>query len=296
MKIEVVAPARWITREIYQQFEQMMNAEGCESAASEQCFVQTGQLAGSDEARAAAFIKAMQGNSSDIIWAARGGYGAMRLLPLLAKLSAKKKIFIGYSDVCAVQLSDVLGEGMIAIHGAMPIDAESKDSGNISKVLALARQVKNTGQGGARAYGLETVRAGAVEAPVIVSNLAVLCALLGTAYEPNLPDHILCLEDVGEYYYALDRLLWRLAQSKLRSSIKGIVLGDFTDMEDNDVPWGQSVAEMVAHHFTGIPVAQGLPVGHSKVNVPVIQREKCVLDVSGGSASLQLQGVVQKFT
>lgn len=51
---------------------------------------------------------------------------------------------------------------------------------------------------------------GEVTAPVFAATLAVLCALAGTPYFPDLNGHILVLEDIGEETSAIDRMLWQL--------------------------------------------------------------------------------------
>lgn len=286
MKTEVLAPARWITQEKAGAFAHVLDGKAV--SFNEQCFVQDGQLAGDDATRATALKEAMACDA-EVLWAARGGYGAMRILPGLEVPSAEK-IFIGYSDMCALQFG-VLGDKVTAIHGAMPIDADGvKDEGNITQAHALAGQWLDKGFCKPRRYAVHKLQAGEVDAPCYAVNLAVLCALLGTPYEPQLPDHILCLEDVGEYYYAADRLFWRLAQSRLRSSIKAIVLGDFTAMEDNEVPWGQSIAEIAAHHLPDVPMATGLPLGHGRVNVPIVQGEIAQLKVRPDGGTLSLSG------
>ncbi|HMZ23174.1 MAG TPA: LD-carboxypeptidase, partial [Blastocatellia bacterium] len=62
--------------------------------------------AGSDARRAEELMQAFADPEIKAVWAARGGYGVMRILPLLdeALLRANPKIFIGYSDMTALHL------------------------------------------------------------------------------------------------------------------------------------------------------------------------------------------------
>jgi muramoyltetrapeptide carboxypeptidase LdcA involved in peptidoglycan recycling len=72
-----------------------------ESQVAEDNFI----FPGADDARAEAIYRLALDPTIPILWAARGGYGAGRLLPLLEKLTnergapKQKKLLIGYSDV-----------------------------------------------------------------------------------------------------------------------------------------------------------------------------------------------------
>src|SRR4051794_8258231 len=61
-------------------------------------------FAGSDEERAGALYSYAKDPRFYVIWTARGGYGAQRLLPMLDDLTSQhgvppKKLLVGYSDV-----------------------------------------------------------------------------------------------------------------------------------------------------------------------------------------------------
>ena len=288
--IHVVAPARWVEQSVLDAFQNVLSARADQFNQSKQVTEQCGQLAGRDEVRAAALNEALQAKDVDIIWAARGGYGAMRTLPLLSASPQKSKIFIGYSDMCALEFG-ALGASVHCVHGAMPIDCAADKSSNVLKAFAFSHSIMNKDDGRSRVYDLEFLRAGQASGSVYAANLAVLMALVGTPFEPDLPHGaILCLEDVGEYLYALDRLFWRLSQSPLAARLGGVVLGDFTDLEDNPVPWGEGVEQMALRYFSHLPVASGLPIGHGERNEPILQGERGVLIVTESGARLELTG------
>ena len=169
----------------------------------------------------------------------------------------------------------------------MPIDV-TKPGGaeRIAKTAALARDLVLGDAVPTQTFALTPAAPGTVEAPLAVGNLAVLATLLGTPFEPQWDGVILCLEDICEYFYALDRHFVHLAQSRAGRGVAGIVLGDFTDLEDNEIPWGESVLEMAARHFPGVPVAEGLPIGHAERNVPLLQGARAQLDVTDEAGSL----------
>ena len=77
--------------------------------------------AGSDERRAHELMSAFTDPEVKAVWAARGGYGVMRLFSLLDEelLRSNPKIFIGYSDLTALQLYLYRRFGWVTFHGAM---------------------------------------------------------------------------------------------------------------------------------------------------------------------------------
>lgn len=270
-RIRLVAPARWVTSAVTDAFAARAEALGAVVEADPQCFARDGQLAGDDATREAALWAALSDPSVDVVWAARGGYGSMRLLERLARRPAPKaKVFIGYSDMTAIH-QHLYGSPTTSIHAAMPFDLEKPEKAeNVTAALAAVAGVLGGGDVLAVEHDLTPVQPGAAKAPMIPANLSVLTALLGTPYEPRWESAILCLEDVDEYLYAVDRMFWRLAASRLGPRIKGILLGEFSGTQDNAVPWGRSVAEIAAERFPTIPIASGMPVGHGARNAPVV--------------------------
>ena len=95
-----------------------------------------------------------------------------------------------------------------------------------------------------------------------------MCATLGTNYQPDFEGKILFIEDIDEYYYAIDRLLWQLKFAGVFHHIKGLILGHFTKMKDNKIPFGMSLEEMVLEKIQefDFPVAFNFPGGHENEN------------------------------
>lgn len=287
--VRVVAPARWAPDEVLDAFEKTLEAEGFSVEIDPQTRLRDHQLAGGDAARAAALADALADPSVDVIWCARGGYGSARTLNHLPEITvSNSKILIGYSDMTALQLSGRLS-GVSHLHGPMPIDITRPGGAERIKVAAEAARALLGGKVVTSEFSLSPVAAGDVTGPLAAANLCVLTTLLGTAHEPRWESVILCLEDICEYLYALDRHFCHLAQSKAGAGIAGIVLGDFTDLEDNEIPWGEDVAAMARRHFPDIPVAAGLPMGHGERNEVFMQGAAAKLSVGEGHAGLSVR-------
>jgi muramoyltetrapeptide carboxypeptidase len=284
--IRLVAPARWVEDDILQRFSALATAAGAKVEIAAQCALRDHQLAGPDAARAAALNDALADDSVDIIWCARGGYGAPRLLGTVDFAAAQRnKLLVGYSDITALHLR-ALGTTITPVHAAMPVDLRGETGAeNLDRAFHLCGEILASDVA-PRAFNLSPVRMGDGQGALIAGNLHVLATMLGTRFEPNWPDCILCVEDIGEYYYAIDRLFWRLSQSRIAPRVKGIALGDFTDNEDNEIPWGKTVEQIASLHFPNIPIAAGMPIGHGTENKPLALGAPCTLDVSDEAASL----------
>ena len=270
MKILLLAPARWLDDECLTIFRTWLAAEGHSLEVAPQTQARHHQLAGDDAIRASALNAALARTDIDVIWCARGGYGSARLLSALhPRMAVSKQILVGYSDMTSLLLSD-LGVSLIPIHGAMPFDLRFPQKlDNLQLALDLCRSVLAQSAGETR-IALSSLRNGATHGPLVAANLNVLGHMLGTPQQPDLTGAILCLEDVGEYYYAIDRMFVHFKQAGVFDQITGLVLGSFSDMQENEVPWGQTVEEIALSHFIDGPVASGPFFGHGARNVPLL--------------------------
>jgi muramoyltetrapeptide carboxypeptidase len=225
---------------------------------SEAIFDRQAYLAGSDERRLAELRAALADPAIDAVVAARGGYGAMRLLPGLevAEVARARKLLVGFSDITALhalwQRAGLrsLHASMIAALGRLPEE----------RILRWSAALR--GELRAEAIPGRWSTRGKVVAPVVGGNLAVLCALLGTPYLPPLDGAILLLEDVGEAPYRIDRMLTSLLLSGVLERAAGVLLGDFTRCEP--ARDGRTVDEVLRERLggLGLPVLCGIAVGH----------------------------------
>src|SRR6202000_293822 len=83
------------------------------------------------------------------------------------------------------------------------------------------------------------------EGPTAAFNLKILSSLIGTPLQPDLTGHVLMLEEVSEYLYAVDRDLFHVTSNPGTRKVKGIRLGRVSDIPDNDPPFGRD-AEAIA--------------------------------------------------
>lgn len=227
-----------------------------------QCFLSAGHFAGSDEARAAAFLEIANDAAFDALWFGRGGYGSARIAgQVLARLTdaGRAKTYLGYSDA-GVLLAGLYAQGFPSVvHGPMPADI-TRQGGEAAVARALSFLVDRA------ADALEpSVAAGAKHAAF---NLMTFSQLIGTPLQPDLAGHVLMLEEVSEYMYRIDRSLFHVTSNPAVRRVAGIRLGRCSAIPPNDPEFGQDEVEIVRHwcRESGIPYLGRADIGHDAGN------------------------------
>ncbi|WP_192823089.1 LD-carboxypeptidase [Rufibacter sp. LB8] len=244
------------------------------------------QFGGSDALRIQDFQQMLDNPQVKAIFSARGGYGTTRILDKIdfAGLQRNPKWIIGYSDITAL-LCHLLYLGHESLHATMPKLMGQPDTQEADETLRRAL------------FGEELKyqepshpmnRLGAATGVLAGGNLILLDTLVNTASDLDYTGKILFLEDVGENFYNLDRVLVHLRRMGRLQKLAGLVLGQFTEMKDNTVPFGRTVEEIVLEHCAGtdFPICFDFPVGHVPRNVAMIVGREARLEVSGTGTSL----------
>jgi muramoyltetrapeptide carboxypeptidase len=218
-----------------------------------------GYLAGSDEQRLSDLNGALRDPSIDGIWCVRGGYGVLRLLDGLDTDAMRRapKALIGFSDITALHAALGRCTGVVTYHGPTaraPLDGLSRDS--LERAVVL--QVDSAGT----TPQAEILVPGVARGRLAGGNLALLSALAGTPYFPDLDGAILVLEDVNEPVYRIDRMLCHLRLAGALGRIAGLMFGSFTERGDpaDSLPLAQVLRDTA--EAVGVPCLSGVPVGH----------------------------------
>lgn len=236
-----------------------------------QCFEASGHFAGTDSARARAFVEIANDESVDALWFARGGYGSCRIVEeVLPKLgtAARKKIYLGYSDAGSM-LAALYKAGFRVAHGPMPADLV-RPGGE----AAFARALRFLLDGAP-----DTLEPSIVpDTPVAAFNITILSHLLGTPLEPDLGGHVLMLEEVAEHMYRIDRALFQLTSTPSMRRVAGIRLGRCSAIPPNQPEFGQDEEAVVRHWcaVSGIPYLGRADIGHDIDNKIVPFRRPAV--------------------
>ena len=255
------------------------------------------RYAGSDAERAADInALATLDQLPDIALAIRGGYGATRLLSQLhydalrERLGGSHTLLIGHSDFTALQLALHAMSSLCTFSGPMlgaDFGAETLSEFTWrhfwDTVRSPSTQVEwNT------APGAELD----VEGPLWGGNLAVLCSLVGTPYFPAIDGGILFVEDVGEPPFRIERMLYQLQLSGVLGRQRALLLGDFSKCRPSSYDNGYGLADSFEQirRASGIPVIDGLPIGHEPDKFTLPFGVPARLRVDGGKARLGFSG------
>ena len=222
-----------------------------------------GYLAGLDGQRLADLNLALTDDAIDAVWCARGGYGVMRVLDQIdyAALRRRPKPIIGYSDITALHAALATRCEVVSYHGPTArasLTDFSRDS--------LQRALTGADCCGTASNGT-TLHSGRARGRLVGGNLAILCALMGTPYEPDYRDALLVLEDVNEAVYRIDRMLTQLRLAGRLAACRGIVFGQFSDVPTNEPEesLGARAVEDVLREVAAavkVPCIAGAPIGH----------------------------------
>lgn len=268
-KIGLVSPAKSIQPDQVKAAVKVFQRWGLEPVFGRHLFSTYHQFAGKDQERAADIQEFLDDNSIKAILASRGGYGSNRIIDHLdfSNFEQKPKWLIGYSDITVFHCHIHQNYKVETIHGTMPLNFPLDFSENNS-VLTLKKALF----GELDHYRIEdcqVLQKGQAIAPLVGGNLAIIVSLLGTPSELNTNGKILLIEDIGENLYKIDRMIQQLKRAGKLKNLKALIIGGFTHMEDNDIPFGQTAEEIIfdAVKEYGYPVISRFPVGHQDQNL-----------------------------
>ena len=249
---------------------------------------QEGYLAGSDTQRLADLHYMFKNKQIKAIFSIRGGYGSGRLLDKIdyKLIRNNPKIFVGYSDINALQLAFFAKAGLITFAGPM-VAVDFHDEVSAFTEEGFWRTITSNKKIGKllnpRKEKFYVLNKGRATGRILGGNLSLLNSLMGTEYLPKLKDAILLLEDIHEAPYRIDRMLNQLRLTKILKQIRGIILGHFVDCVESD-PTKQTFTlnEVIVEYFQGqkIPVLYNVKHGHIKDNITIPYGIKCVLNAS----------------
>lgn len=246
-----------------------------------------GPYAGTDNERISDF-QLMTGNRKiKAIFCSRGGYGILRMIDRIDFTPLKKnpKWYIGFSDVTVLHawLSEKCN--MVSIHGEMPLNYSNpeKSSETFSSLHdALSGDLQSVEWIG------EFKRVHETDGEVTGGNLSLIYSLIGTPAEPKLKGKILFLEDVGEQYYHLDRMMRSLRMGGKLDRLAALIVGGMNKMEDTKIPWGKSPQEIISDVVADYdyPVFFNFPSGHINDNRAFYIGKRAKINVKGETAVL----------
>ena len=269
MKVAIAAPARKVTPEEMEFAIHWLHDNGFESVFDNRLYSVDNIAAGSDTLRAAIIQEYLDRDDIDAIWMARGGYGSIRIIDRLdfARFIQHPKPIIGFSDVTVFhgKLSRL---DIPSIHASMPHILANKTPEALQSLIdALTGKPLNYNWS---SHPLN--KFGSVTGVIVGGNLSVLCGMLGSNSFPETDEKILFIEEVDEYIYHVERMMYALKRAGKLDHLKALVIGGLTDIHDNPDPFGKSVEQAIFDVVKDYdyPVCFGFPAGHQPDNRAIV--------------------------
>lgn len=278
--VALIATARHAKAEEIQKGVTYIESWGLEVIQADNLLQQHFIFAGTESARRHALQKAIDDPSIKAIFCLRGGNGTHRLIDFIHLKNLKKhpKWIIGYSDV-TVLLNHVAQYRIPSIHGPMPFTMHKEEE----QVGAIALKELLFGKLPKYIFPSHALnQQGVAEGKLIGGNVAVLHSLISTASDITWKNKILFLEEVDEYIYNLDRMLYHFSRTGRMKGLAGLIVGHLTSMKDNAEPFDLSAQEVIARVVKPykIPLAFSFPAGHELPNMPLIIGATARLEVT----------------
>lgn len=286
--IGIVSTARKVAPEAVNPVKTHLEARGYNVILGRTIGASRHQFAGDDQTRADDLQAMLDSPEIHAVLMAKGGYGTIRILDKLDWTQIKKqpKWLSGFSDVTVLHAYLNGRLRMPSIHGPLaqlPDDEPERWQAFETLFSALEGTLKKV-TSSPHPYN----KPGFGKGVVIGGNLSILYSLLGSPESFDPTGKILFIEEVDEYLYHVDRMLWSLRRAGKLEGLAGIVIGGMTEMKDNEIPFGDSAEGIMKTHFQAFtgPIAFGIPVGHRPFNQACYLGVKAKLIVEDDGAAL----------
>jgi muramoyltetrapeptide carboxypeptidase len=255
-------------------------------------------FAGTDEVRAAGFQKMIDDPRIKAIMLGRGGYGAVRIIDKIdfTQFTKNPKWIIGFSDATVFHCHINHNFGIATIHSKMcnsfPDDFSAAAQTQIDTIDSIRKCLVGEKMTYKR-LPLAENRTGEGIGDLVGGNLSIIQMMDGSISNLHTEGKILFIEDVGEYAYKIDGMLWNLKRSNKLNKLKGLVVGEFRiKPDDAGEEFGKTIYDMVMekvkeYHY---PVCFDFPVGHIRENYALKCGMKHKLAVSDAGTILQCVG------
>lgn len=265
-KVAIVCTARKLNEHEVSHAVELLKSWGLKPILGDTIGLDEHQLGGTDKQRAEDFNYHLDDPDIKAIWCARGGYGSVRIVDSIHwdALLKNPKWIVGFSDVTVLH-SQANTIGVCTLHAIMAFSVSITTTTSINSLYRtlFGEKVNYTlVSNKMNVYGNAT-------GELVGGNLSILYSLLGSKSSIYTNGKILFIEDLDEYLYHIDRMMFNLDRNGLLSGLKGLIVGGMTKMRDNDIPFGLDAQQIIISLVSkyNYPVVFDFPSGHDKENL-----------------------------
>jgi muramoyltetrapeptide carboxypeptidase len=293
--IGICCPSGYISRDECQPAIKKMQEWGFNIRVGMTVGLRDFTFAGTDEERVKDLQQMMDDRSINAIMLGRGGYGAVRIIDNIdfTEFEKRPKWIIGFSDATVFHCHINHNYGIATLHSKMcnsfPDDFSKADQTQIDSFDSIRQCLVGEKMIYKRLPVVQN-RPGEGIGPLVGGNLSIIEQVTGSISNLHTEGKILFIEDVGEYLYKVDGMLWNLKRSKKLDRLKGLIVGEFRiKPDDPGEEFGKTIYQMVMekvekYHY---PVCFDFPVGHVKENYALKSGVRHKLSVSKNETILK---------
>lgn len=286
-EVAIVSPSFCIDQNKLEEAVNFLECWGLTVRLGKNAAKRKGPFAGSDDERLADIQEMTNDPNVKAVICSRGGYGISKIISRIdfSALKKKPKWYVGFSDITVLHmwLSEVYN--IMSVHGDMPLNyndpEKTRDTFTTLKKCMFGEPLTIRWDGA-------FYREAEAEGEITGGNLSLIFSLIGTPAEPKTNSRILFIEEVGEYYYHIDRMMTSLKLAGKLRDLSALVIGGMNKIEDSKIPWGISIEETILDIVReyDYPVFFNFPAGHIADNKAFFIGRKSRISLRGEKALL----------
>lgn len=285
--ISIVTPASHIDKDVVLKAVMILETSGFRVTLGEHAFTSNGPFAGTDDERLQDIQTATDNPEVKAVLCSRGGYGMSRIVDRIdfSVLKRHPKWYVGYSDITSLHLWLNGVCGIASLHAEMPLNYSNPECSPLC-YETMVRALK--GEAGPVRWSAAHEASFAVTGPVTGGNISLIYSLNGTAAQPDAEGAILFIEEIGEKFYHLDRMLTAIRMTGMLKNLSALVVGGMESITEGEHVFNQTVEEVVMNVAGGYgyPVLFNFPAGHISDNRAIYLGRNASLEQSGNEAVL----------
>jgi muramoyltetrapeptide carboxypeptidase len=280
-QIEIVATARFVSEEIIKNTIETIKSYGFNAKCNIDFPENKDIFSDSKINRRNALQHALNSDVNKAVFFARGGYGTIQLIDDIdfSILETQSKWLVGFSDITMILIHVLQLYNISSIHGPMPFNYSSTKTQHIIQLFNILKGERNSIFVDSNPQNIKGVSKG----KLVGGNLSIIYSLIGSESLLNISNQsILFIEDVDEYLYHIERMMYSLKRSGLLKKINGLIVGSMKDIKDNELQFGKNIYQIIKNICKdySYPICFSFPAGHTKDNHPLIIGTDVILSVN----------------